>query len=209
MGFFDDVGHAFEHGAGQVGDAFKGGGHKAGNAFGQIGTGVDDIVDRIEDQADEAVHAVERAATKAVRQVERAGSRGAQAVAELAPELAEKVLAEIQEGLEQLLTMGTLDKVLRLAEHAVPGKKSWRISFLEFKVDVRDKIHVIRDLVHSLPTNRREIINMVHALVDDDEVVIHIDARLISSTAGFDIPIPIPVEVLVDKADEIFGSFGL
>ena len=165
---------------------------------------------RVKREAENSVKQVEREAGKAVNAIETAEKNAVNELERQVPDIAEKVLADIREGIEALWTAGILDDLVDLGQQAVKGKKvPLRLSIIEMQVDINSKIDVLQELSHNLPTGRSEIIEMVHKLTDDDTVIVHLDARLVSSALGFDIAIPIPVEKLTTEGDKIFKRFGL
>ena len=189
-------------------------------------------INKIKDSGNDAVKKVLGATTKAEQEIERDiergekeiekdVKRGARAIAqaqvkaiqqleEEVPRIAQKVLTEIGDSLTTLWTAGIIDGVVDLAQHAVPNRKvPLRLSFIEIQVDINDKIDVLQDLSRNLPKSRADIIAMVHRLTDDDVILIHIDARLVTSALGFDVAIPVKVELLTDEADKIFKRYGL
>ena len=160
--------------------------------------------------ANKAEQEITSAAQKLESEIEEKGAAAIKEIEEAAPDIAEKVLEEIEDALIGLWEAGLVDKVVDIAQLAVLNKpQPLRLSFIELKVDIHDKIDVIQRSSHRLPRNRADIIQMVHDLTDDDTIVIHLDSRLLTSALGFDIPIPIPIKALTDEADKIFGKFGL
>ena len=168
------------------------------------------VVKKVEREGDSAIHQIEKEANKHIDRLKKYANRGVdeisktgvrigkeiedgaeEAIAKIeseVPKLAEMVLKEIQDGLWDLWSSGVVDKIVDIVqESAVPEQVTpIRLSFLEFNVNLHDKIDVLQELSHNLPSNREEIIDMILKLVDDDVVIIHIDARLITSTLGFD-----------------------
>ena len=126
------------------------------------------------------------------------------------PRLGGKFLDLIEDELEKLWRKGVIDKIIDVAQHAVPGRKvPLRLSFVELQVDPHSKIDELQRIAHKLPRGRKQIIDTIKRLTDDDVVIIHIDAKFITSTLGFDVGIPIPLDKLVSAGDKIFKRFGL
>ena len=209
------VGGWFKHQAHEAAKPFKAGADKVSHGVTDVAGKVDEALDGVKKLTKRADVLGKRITTNAKQITRRVDQLPDEIKHELAHapdfvgDLAEQVIKQIEHDLAQLVGSGLLDKAADLAEHAVPVKKSQRLSFLEFEVNLREKVHVLRRLAKHVPSNRADIIAMVHDLVDGDTVTVHFDLRAFSSTAGFDIGVPIPVEKLVDLADTIFGHYGL
>ena len=165
--------------------------HKAGDALGNL-----DPVHQLDKAAQEAVDRIIKPAVASARKEVQGAIKK---VEKEIPKIAEQVVEEIKRDLQKLWASGLIDKVIDIAEGAVPKATSQRISFLEFRVNIREKIGVFQRLSHRLPRGRKEIVKMVVDLIDGDEVIIHVDARFISSSLGADIAIPIPLDKLVKE----------
>ena len=181
------IGGQFKHFGNQIAKPFKAGADKVSHGATDLADKIDKALAGVEKLTKRADVLGRRITTNAKQITKRVDKLPGQIKHDLANaddfvgDIAERVIKQIEHDLAQLVGSGLLDKAADLAEHAVPVKKAQRLSFLEFEVNLREKVHVLRRLAKHVPSDRADIIAMVHDLVDGDTVTVHFDLRAFSA----------------------------